>query len=229
MGSRTRRRIFLDPASAALLLVTLAACGPSETMETPTAQAESTPAVDASQHGEAAAEESKIEDAVKAAPAFIPADFDPPRRVDGAGFVVVPLGPDLVSIDYDAYMSSIEHLQKTFTRSDRWPTEDIDDAAAMQDMLNEQGRFERRESFAYGVLTPDGTRERGCVYVRPSPVAGYDAVVRLWTTKAEYDAGFDAELYEWVQDWIQSSWPFLKVAYPGRDIPWAEWDALTLE
>ena len=74
---------------------------------------------------------------------------------------------------------SIEHLQETFTRSTSWPTEDIDAAAAMADVENEERCFEARESFAYAVLTPDGTRERGCVYVRPSSKAGYDAVVRL--------------------------------------------------
>ena len=158
-------------------------------------------------------------------PAFIPADFEPPVRVETPDFVVVPLGPDLVTIDYEAYMSSIEHLQQTFTRSTGWPTADIDDAAAMQDMLNEQRRFQTRESFAYAILTIDGTRERGCVYVSPSDRGDYDAVVRLWVTKAEFDAGFDAELYAWAQRWVASSWPFANVAFPGRAIPWSEWDA----
>jgi hypothetical protein len=97
----------------------------------------------------------------------------------------------------------------------------------MIDMQTEQGRFERRESFAYGVLTPDGSRERGSVYVSPSTVPGYDAVVRLWVTKAEYDAGFDAELFAWTKAWIAREWPFARVAYPGRAIPWETWDELT--
>lgn len=157
---------------------------------------------------------------------FVPADFEVPTRVEGDGFVVVPLGPELVKIDYDAYMSSIEHLQQTFTRSTGWPTEDIDAAAAMADMENEERRFLARESFAYAVLTPDGTRERGCVYVRPSSKAGYDAVVRLWVTKAEYDAGFDAELERWAEAWVAERWPFERVAWPGRAIRWETWDAL---
>lgn len=158
--------------------------------------------------------------------AFVPGDFDVPTRVEGEGFTVVPLGPELVKIDYDAYMSSIEHLQKTFTRSTGWPTEDIGDAAAMADMENEERRFLARESFAYAVLTPDGTRERGCVYVRPPSKAGYDAEVRLWVTKAEYDAGFDAELQRWAETWVASRWPFERVAWPGRAISWETWDAL---
>ncbi|WP_442678196.1 twin-arginine translocation pathway signal protein [Sphingomonas sp. ASY06-1R] len=159
------------------------------------------------------------------APAFIPATFTPPTRIEGPGFVLVPLGPEVVKLDYDAYMSSIDHLQKTFSRSTNWPREGITDADAMKDMEGEQARFRARKSFAYAVLTPDGRRERGSVYVSPSPVPGHDAVVRLWVTKADYDAGFDAALYQWVRAWVARDWPFRTVAYPGRAIDWATWDA----
>lgn len=158
---------------------------------------------------------------------FVPNTFAVPTLVEARGFKLVPLGPDLAKVDFTAYMSSIEHLQQTFSRSTSWPRKGITDAEAMQDMLTEQARFRGRTSFAYAVLTPDGRRERGCVYIYPSTVPGYDAVVRMWVTKAEHDAGFDAELYHWVTAWVQTSWPLKKVAYPGRAIAWIEWDALT--
>ena len=147
-------------------------------------------------------------------------------RVETEDFVIVPLGPELVDIDYEAYMSSIEHLQKTFTRSTGWPREGITDEEAMLDMETEEARFEARTSFAYAVLTPDGTRERGCIYVRPASKPGFDAEVRLWVTQAEFDAGFDPALYAWAQSWVANAWPFETVAYPGREIPWDAWDAL---
>ncbi len=161
-----------------------------------------------------------------AAKPFVPPSFNVPTLVEARTFKLVPLGPDLVKIDFDAYMSSIDHLQKTFTRSTDWPHANISAADAMLDMQTEQARFQGRISFAYAVLTPDGRRERGSVYVAPSTVPGYDAVVRMWVTKAEYDAGFDAELYAWVTQWVRESWPFAKVAYPGRAIDWASWDAM---
>jgi hypothetical protein len=166
------------------------------------------------------------EGAAQAAAPFVAADFAVPTLVETPGFKLVPLGPALVDIDFAAYMSSIEHLQQTFTRSKGWPRADITAAEAMTDMETEQGRFERRESFAYAVLTPDGLRERGCVYVYPSTVPGYDAVIRLWVTKAELDAGFDAELYAWTQQWIAADWRFTNAAFPGRSIPWEQWDGL---
>lgn len=160
------------------------------------------------------------------AASFIPAGFHAPLLVKTTAFKLVPLGPALVKVDFDAYMSSIEHLQKTFTRSTDWPHAGITDADAMKDMETERARFLARKSFAYSVLTPDGLRERGCIYVSPSPVAGYDAMVMIWVTKAEFDAGFDAELAAWATQWVQTQWPFKKVAYPGRTIDWATWDAM---
>ncbi len=160
-------------------------------------------------------------------PALVAPAFAVPTSAVGPGFRLQPLGPDLVKIDFDAYMSSVEHLQQTFTRSKDWPHAGISDADALLDMQTEAGRFQRRESFAYSVLTPDGKRERGCIYVAPSPVPGYDAVVRIWVTKAEYDAGFDKQLEAWAHAWVAAKWPFKNVAWPGRDIDWATWDALT--
>lgn len=166
--------------------------------------------------------------AAKTAP-FVPASFKIPTAVNADGFKLVPLGPEIVKIDFDAYISSIEHLQQTFTRSTDWPHKNITDADAMRDMESEQARFRKRESFAYAVLTPDGSRERGSLYVSPSPVPGYDAVVRMWVTKAEHDAGFDAELYAWATKWVKAKWPFKRVAYPGRAISWSTWDKLVAE
>lgn len=157
---------------------------------------------------------------------WIAPDFAVPLTAGGPGFRLVPLGPGLTEIDYRAYMSSIAHLQKTFTRSPDWPHAGLTMKDAVLDMETEAGRFAARTSFAYAVLTPDGTRERACVYVYPSRVPGYDAQVVLWVTAAEYAAGFDAELYAWVQKWLARDWPFRSVAYPGRAIPWEQWDAM---
>ena len=201
-------------------LVLLNGCSPSTTEETATT---------------VAPESSSIVESVAASPQptltpteklLVPAEFEVPILVEADGFQLVPLGPELVKIDFDAYMSSIEHLQQTFTRSSSWPRADITDAEAMLDMETEQSRFQNRESFAYAVLTPDGLRERGCVYVRPSSKQGFDAEVLMWVTKAEFDAGFDAELYRWVTQWVEDVWPLQNVAYPGRAIEWQAWDAM---
>lgn len=157
---------------------------------------------------------------------FIPADFEPPKEVQGDGFVLVPLDTNVTEMDYKAYMASIEHLQKTFTHSDRWPREGLTMEDAVKDMENEQAEWEERKSFPYAVLDPEKTRERGCLYVRPSKKQGYAAAVRLWVTAEEYASGFDEQLYAWARQWVAGTWPFDKVAYPGREIPMDEWEAL---
>ena len=157
---------------------------------------------------------------------FIPDNFEPPTLVTTEDFIVKPLGPELVDIDYEAYMSSIEHLQTTFTRSTSWPHKDLDMNDAMLDMQAEERRFKQRESFAYAVLTPDGEMELGCIYVYPSKKEGFDAVIRLWVTQGQYDRGFDATLYTWTQGWVKEAWPFSSAAYPGRAVSWSDWEAV---
>lgn len=159
-------------------------------------------------------------------PNFIAADFEPPRFVETGSFVLKPLGPELVEVDYAAYMSSIEHLRTTFSTNGGWPHEDISMTDAMVDMQNEKRRFEARESFAYAVLTADQQVELGCVYVYPSDKKGFDAVIRLWVTKSQFDEGFDATLYDWTTRWIERAWGFSAAAFPGREIPWDVWNAL---
>ncbi len=157
-----------------------------------------------------------------AKPSFVPEAFAPPTLVETAGFKLVPLGPALVEIDFDAYMSSIEHLQQTFTRSTGWPREGITDADAMRDMETEQARFQEPRIPSPTPCSPPtaAASVAASTSIRAS-VAGYDAEITMWVTKAEYDAGFDAELYAVgyaagrkglaVRD---------RSSYPGRAIAW---------
>lgn len=158
-------------------------------------------------------------------PPFVSKDFQVPTLHEAAKFKFVPLGPALAQHDYDAYMSSIEHLQKTFSNG-RWPNKDITMADALKDVEGEIARFHARESFTYAVLTLDGTKELGCVYIRPSRKAGYDAQVALWVTAEQFHAGFEQQLIPEVKKWLSARWPFQKVAFPKREISQKEWDAL---
>jgi hypothetical protein len=156
---------------------------------------------------------------------FVPQDFKVPTSYKTGAFQFVPLGPALVKIDYDAYMSSIDHLQKTFGGG-KWPTANITMDEAMKDMQGEEARFKSGKSFAYGVLTIDGKKELGSVYVRPSPKEGYQAAVTFWVTKEMFDKGFEAELLPEIKKWLKTSWPFEKVAFPKREISQEAWNAL---
>lgn len=149
---------------------------------------------------------------------FVPADFKVPESHTAATFQLKPLGPALAKHDFDAYMASIEHLQKNFSHSERWPNAKITMADAIKDVEGEQKGFDARRKFTYAVLNMDESRELGCVYISPSNKQGYDATVRMWVTENQHVIGFEDRLYSEVKAWIKSKWPFDKVAYIGREI-----------
>jgi len=151
-----------------------------------------------------------------AAPRFVPAAFQVPRSFETANYRLVPLGPDLAKQDFDAYMSSIEHLQQTFTHSKSWPHAGVTMADAIADVEGEKQRFDARQSFTYAIVTLDGKQELGCLYLSPSKTPGSDANARLWVTKARFDAGFEKEVIPVVKKWIAEKWLFTNVVWPGR-------------
>jgi hypothetical protein len=144
--------------------------------------------------------------------AFVPVDFRIPVHHQTNTFQLVPLGPEVVKLDYDAYMGSIEHLQKTL--GGKWPHAGLTMTDAMKDMESEEARWKARKSFAYAVLSPDKSKELGSVYVRPSRKPGFDAQVTMWVTKDQFDRGFEDELFAAVKTWIAADWPFKNVDYP---------------
>jgi hypothetical protein len=83
-----------------------------------------------------------------------------------------------------------------------------------------------RSSFDYAVVSPDGKRLLGCVYVDPPEKAGYDAEAYYWARRDGPERGLEEELGESTRRWIPEAWPFENVAYPGRDISWEDYDAL---
>ena len=69
-------------------------------------------------------------------------------------------------------------------------------------------------------------RVLGCVYIEPTQKSGYDAEIYLWARQSELASGLEEELYEKVQQWLLESWPFSKVAFPGRNMDWDHWNTL---
>lgn len=130
---------------------------------------------------------------------------------------------DLVK-DFDAVMSSREHLQKTFSmiQESDWP-EGLTLEENLVDLGWHQREFTLGYSFAYTVVTPNESRCLGCVYIFPSLKAQYDAVVTMWVRSSELRSGLDSELFSAVKDWINTAWPLSRPAYPGREIPVKDW------
>ena len=82
-------------------------------------------------------------------------------------------------------------------------------------------------SFVFIVVPLDEHTSFGNVYVFPASRGDFDAEVYTWVRKDQVAGGMGEELFEVTQRWIKESWPFDRVAYPGRDIDWDTWNALS--
>jgi RimJ/RimL family protein N-acetyltransferase len=153
---------------------------------------------------------------------FLPEEFEVPTLLETERFRMRPITVHDLIKDYEAVMISAEHLRSSLPWG--WPPEDL---ALEQDLIDlgwHQKEFQLRSSFDYAVMSPDEKRLLGCVYVDPPTKAGFDAEVYLWVRADELETGLEWALEEVVRRWIAERWPFEKVAYPGRDFSWAQWD-----
>lgn len=156
-------------------------------------------------------------------PYFVPPEFVVPESLETAEFRLRMLTVNDVVKDYDAVMTSVEHL-RTVWLGGKWPV-GLTLEQNLIDLGWHQKEFQTRRSFAYTVVTPDEARVIGCVYIEPTHRQGYDAEVYLWARQSELASGLEARLHAAVKAWVQSQWPFRSVGYPGREIAWDVWRA----
>jgi len=152
---------------------------------------------------------------------FVPSEFKVPEMLETKDFRLRMLTVNDVVKDYDAVMTSAQHL-KTIWPGGKWP----DGLTLEQNLIDlgwHQKEFQTRRSFAYTVVTPSESHVTGCVYIVPTRKSGYDAEVYLWARQSELAGGLESTLYAAVREWLSAEWPFKKVAFPGRDIDWDTW------
>jgi hypothetical protein len=155
---------------------------------------------------------------------FVPAEFKVPERLETEEFRLRMLTVNDVVKDYDAVMTSTDHL-KTIWPGGKWP----DGLTLEQNLIDlgwHQKEFQTRRSFAYTVVRPSESRVTGCVYIVPTNKPGYDAEVYLWARRSELAGGLESRLHAAVKEWLAREWPFRNAAFPGRDIDWDTWRAL---
>ena len=157
---------------------------------------------------------------------FISTNFQIPEVLETDKFRLRMLTVNDVKKDYDAVMTSIEYLQKKkpFGSKSKWPPKDLtleEDRIALELYQKE---FQNRTSFAFTVMNLDETECLGCIYIYPSDNPNYNAVIMMWVRQSEVANGLDEILFSSAKKWIKEKWHFDKVAYPGRDISWYEFE-----
>ncbi|MEM1433244.1 MAG: GNAT family N-acetyltransferase [Pseudomonadota bacterium] len=157
---------------------------------------------------------------------FVPQDFTVPATLEQPKYRLRKLTVHDVIKDYDAVMSSAEHIQGVAFPASDWPS-----GLTLEDNLIDLGwhqrEFDRRTSFAYTVVTSDESRVIGCVYINPTRKVGYDAVVHLWTRPPEQLSYLDEKrLRAVVAEWLAQQWPFKKPAMLGGNVAWDDYSVL---
>jgi hypothetical protein len=153
---------------------------------------------------------------------LVPDGFAVPERLEGDGFHLRMLTiHDLVK-DFDAVMASSDRLSGLMDPADDWPLgltleEDLIDLAW------HQREFTLGHSFAYTMMSPDEAECLGCVYLNPTGSPDHDVQVFYWVRTSALGQGLDERLGTALRAWLAESWPFARVAYPGREIDWADW------
>lgn len=156
---------------------------------------------------------------------FVPSGFKIPDTLETSHFRARILTVNDVVKDYDAVMTSIEHLQKMY-ESTTWPTKELTFEQDLIDLGWHQKEFQMRRSFAYTIVSLDESQVLGCLYINPTTKGDYDASITMWVRTSMLEKGLDAILFNAVKQWITHEWPFKKVAYPGREMSWKDWRSM---
>lgn len=154
---------------------------------------------------------------------LVPDYFAVPGVLETSHFRLRMLTVDDVNKDYEAVMSSVDHLKGFFGPLLDWPSEDLTLEQNFAHLQRHQDDFLRRIAFTYTVMSLDESECLGCVYIFPAHKPGYDAEIYLWVRASHLHKGLDETLFRTIKVWIDNEWPFDKTVYPGREVDWEEW------
>ena len=147
---------------------------------------------------------------------FLPPEFTVPAVVETERFRLRSITIHDAFKDYDAVMSSREHLWNRFGATWGWPAADLSIEQNIVDLAWHQKEFQLRSSFDYAVMSLDERRLLGCVYVDPPHEPETDADVWFWARQSELSSGLEDQLGRFVVSWLASAWPFRKVTLNGK-------------
>jgi RimJ/RimL family protein N-acetyltransferase len=119
-----------------------------------------------------------------------------------------------VDRDYDAVMSDPPALRR-WAQSD-WPGDDFTRAENLADLQRHEQEHRDGVAFTYTVLTPDGLRCLGCVYLTPVFLeaadlcrgANHPVQVGFWVRSSEWSSELDRHLLGALREWLRTSWAF---------------------
>ncbi|MBD1915632.1 MULTISPECIES: GNAT family N-acetyltransferase [Cyanophyceae] len=150
--------------------------------------------------------------------AFLPESFHVPAVVETARFRLRSITIHDAFKDFDAVMSSRDHLWNRFGEIWGWPPEDLTIEQNIVDLGWHQKEFQLKSSFDYAVMSLDEARLLGCIYIDPPPQADVDAEVWYWARQSELASGLEAEVEAFLLPWLRDNWPFSTICLNGTAV-----------
>ena len=157
---------------------------------------------------------------------FLPGGFVTPEGFTTARFRLRHITIHDVVKDYDAVMANRDTLWLQFGKCWGWPPEDLTLEQDLIDLAWHQKEGQLERSFSFAILAPDESRLLGCFYIDPQGKEVHDAELFLWVRRDAVSDDLEGTVLQEVKKWTREEWPFQNPAWPGREIPWEEWDAL---
>lgn len=147
---------------------------------------------------------------------FVPPSFEVPTTYAWSEFHLEPLGEQHNDRDYEAWMSSIDHIRSTpgfgVDEEPGWPVA-MTLEANLEDLVRHAKDFEERRGFTYSIL--DGDDVIGCIYIYPDRRPEYDAWISSWVRESRAEQ--DVAVRKALSSWIDEAWPFSNPYYAGSE------------
>ena len=141
------------------------------------------------------------------------ARFTLPEPLSTASFVLEPLEEKHAELDFEALMSCRARLREELQWGD-WPPDDFSLELNRTDLCGHHGEFLRHEAFAYTVISPDGARCLGCIYIeRCAEIDG--AQLAFWVIDDAIE--IETVLATDVLAWIHRDWSINRILVPLRE------------
>ena len=154
----------------------------------------------------------------------LPQDFTPPRELHFGRLRAIAITREDLDDDVRGINASLELIRRT--RGGGWPTEPVTTEGNYMDLVLHEREFREHDSFSYVVRELDGGY-LGCCYLYPEgrrvplddELITCDVDVSWWVTPDAYAGGYYAELFQALQEWVTTAFPFTKPYYSNRELP----------
>lgn len=161
---------------------------------------------------------------------LFPANFRAPLSADLDGYQLQLLSAEHAEADYRAVMDAAARIRGVFGADNLWPPADLSFEDNLADLVRHQQESLTNISFAYAVRQQ--ADYAGCLYIKPFKSrlehdrrrGIYRELCYLWVTEAF--VAQEAAIYQRCHAWVRAAFPLEGAIWPGRELDWAQWDAL---